>query len=129
MATIYTSTALTLVVASSRDADSPLPGVQSGSRWPRPWGIEVQLNRPARLDLVLKAIERSPYNSRAWTFQERHLSRRLLVFHDEQVYFQCQKELWSKEPPFKSSLIQNLFKVPEKIDLSLTIMSTVRGWD
>ncbi|KAK3312227.1 heterokaryon incompatibility protein-domain-containing protein [Apodospora peruviana] len=111
MATIYTSAVLTLVAASSKAADSPLPGVQSKSRWPRRWGTEAQLNRPARPDLVLKAIDRSVYNSRAWTFQERHLSRRVLCFLDEQVYFQCQKELWCEEPP-----------------INLTIMSTVRGW-
>ena len=48
MATIYTSAVLTLVAASGKDAGSRLPGVESGSRWPRPWGSEAHLNRPAR---------------------------------------------------------------------------------
>jgi len=80
MAMIYTSAVLTLVAASGKDAGSRLLGVQTGSRWSRPWGSEAHLNRPARPDLILKAIERSLYNSRAWTFQERHLSRRLMCF-------------------------------------------------
>lgn len=128
MATIYSSAVLTLVAASGRNAESLLPGVQSESRWLRPWGSEVQLNRPARPALVLKAIDRSLYNSRAWTFQERHLSTRCLCFLDEQVYFQCQKELWCEEPAMKVSRFQPLLRMPEKIDLSLTIMSTVRDW-
>jgi len=131
MATIYTSAVLTIVAASSNNAESLLPGVQSQSRWLRPWNSSnsVQLNRPARPALVLKAVDRSLYNSRAWTFQERHLSPRCLCFLDEQVYFQCQKELWCEEPPAtNSSRFQNLYQIPGKIDLSLTIMSTVRDW-
>lgn len=43
-----------------------------------------------------------PISQRGWTFQERVLSRRVLHFSSEQVYFECLLETWSEEG-FRSS--------------------------
>jgi hypothetical protein len=48
-------------------------------------------------------IRKTRWNSRAWTFQERILSRRCLIFAEGQVFFQCRctamtEDIWSHSP-------------------------------
>lgn len=51
--------------------------------------------------LVLRSpeaiIQDSRWNKRGWTFQERLLSRRCLVFAEGQVYFQCRTSVMSQD--------------------------------
>ncbi|KAK0713670.1 heterokaryon incompatibility protein-domain-containing protein [Lasiosphaeria miniovina] len=47
-------------------------------------GLELLVSRPLE-----EVVHSSTWNSRAWTFQERILSRRCLVFVEGRVYFQC----------------------------------------
>ncbi|KAK3940471.1 hypothetical protein QBC46DRAFT_459005 [Diplogelasinospora grovesii] len=47
-------------------------------------GVRLMVTRP--LEAVVKDSE---WNTRAWTFQERVLSRRCLIFAEGRVYFQC----------------------------------------
>ncbi|KAK3376334.1 heterokaryon incompatibility protein-domain-containing protein [Lasiosphaeria ovina] len=47
-------------------------------------GLELLVSRPLE-----EVVHNSTWNSRAWTFQERILSRRCLVFVEGRVYFQC----------------------------------------
>jgi len=125
MAIIYSSALMTIVAASARDASSNLPGLRPGTRWPREKQEIYELNRPLRPDLVLKAVDRTIYVSRAWTFQERHLSRRCLYFLDEQVYFQCRAELWCEEAPI-ALLSKFIPTAPPEIGLS--IMPKAQAW-
>jgi hypothetical protein len=37
----------------------------------------------------LTALTESKWETRGWTFQEKHLSKRLLVFTDEQCFWYC----------------------------------------
>lgn len=39
-------------------------------------------------------LEGTKWNSRAWTYQEAQLSSRALVFHDNQVFWHCNKATW-----------------------------------
>ncbi|KAF2839886.1 hypothetical protein M501DRAFT_1015969 [Patellaria atrata CBS 101060] len=99
MAAIYNNALLTIIAVAARNTNSSLPGVRPNTRWKRSWvSDKLQLTRPLRPDKVLKAIDRSLYVSRGWTFEERLLSRRCLYFFDEQVYLQCRSELWCEEP-------------------------------
>jgi hypothetical protein len=89
MDAIYANSQLTIIGAAGQDESYGLPGV--GAR-----------NRPhrfiAKLDgaTVLwnpndphEAISQSHWSTRGWTFQEALLSRRRMVFTEDQVYFQC----------------------------------------
>jgi hypothetical protein len=51
--------------------------------------------RPALIDM---ALSRSQWNDRAWTFQERSLSKRKVYFDAGQVYGNCYKERWQEKP-------------------------------
>jgi hypothetical protein len=55
-------------------------------------GFHLMLTHPPE-----SAIQRSVWNSRAWTFQERLLSPRSLIFVDGRVYFQCRSTGMSED--------------------------------
>ncbi|KAH8678274.1 heterokaryon incompatibility protein-domain-containing protein [Xylariales sp. PMI_506] len=74
---IYERAWLTVVACHGHDADAGLPGVRRGSRIASNHTIEVS--------------PRMHY-SRAWTFQEVILPRRVLYFTEMKVYFRCRME-------------------------------------
>lgn len=89
---IYTQACLTIVAASGNDASYGLPGISEGSR-SSPRAIEsvngtVLMVEP--LDSVADYIPMTTYETRGWTFQERILSVRCLIFTDKLAMFQCQ---------------------------------------
>ncbi|KAK7923750.1 hypothetical protein PG985_007821 [Apiospora marii] len=95
---IYGGALLTLVAASGDSAESGIAGVRSNpSMTPGSVGIQRNLQQAsaqvhgahiiASLDNQ-NNLESTRWNRRGWTFQERLLSRRLLVFaHDEMVWY------------------------------------------
>ena len=88
---IYSSACCTIVAASGKNSGAGLPGVNPGSRNPNQLIEEVRgmkLGRmlPGRADTIDNTI----WNSRAWTFQERLLSNRMMIFTAEQIQFHCQ---------------------------------------
>ena len=86
---LYSKALFTIVAAQSRDSMGGLNGARPGSRDLRQ--DKVQL-RSTHLLTPIKApqgLDTSVWNSRAWTFQERLLSRRLLIFHGDQMIWHC----------------------------------------
>ncbi|KAI0408723.1 heterokaryon incompatibility protein [Xylaria palmicola] len=55
-------------------------------------GLNLMVTRPPET-----YIRQSTWNERAWTFQERLLSRRCLIFTNGRVYFQCRSTGMSEE--------------------------------
>jgi hypothetical protein len=55
-------------------------------------GCNLMLTKPPE-----SSIRRTTWDSRAWTFQERLLSRRTLLFVDGRVYFQCRSTGMSED--------------------------------
>jgi Heterokaryon incompatibility protein (HET) len=103
MGAVYEHSLITIVAASAKDANGGLPGVRPGTRKILPHflqtealilasALETEFENP-----VIFATEYWPTNSRKWTFQEGLLSRRCLFFSKEQVYWQCQRTMWSEE--------------------------------
>lgn len=103
MDSIYHSAAFTIIAAAGDDADHGLPGVSTRPRTSRTScrvgnflvlsgalhnGTETEY-RPNQSDVLAQ----STWNSRAWTYQEGLLSRRCLVFTDEQASFACRLTL------------------------------------
>ena len=55
-------------------------------------GLRLLVSRPPEM-----VIQNSNWNTRTWTFQERLLSRRCLIFASGRVYFQCRSTIMSQE--------------------------------
>ncbi|KAK6074289.1 hypothetical protein SCUP234_08339 [Seiridium cupressi] len=55
-------------------------------------GLNLMVTRPPEM-----YIRSSEWNERAWTFQERLLSRRCLIFTNSRVYFQCRSTGMSED--------------------------------
>ncbi|KAK3352525.1 heterokaryon incompatibility protein-domain-containing protein [Lasiosphaeria hispida] len=93
---IYEKATLTIVAASGHDANAGLPGVRIGSREAKkPFSREVlpglSLGTYFGPDHLLSG---SVYETRAWTFQEHVLSRRILYFVDKKIFFRCRQAEW-----------------------------------
>ncbi|KAJ2898045.1 hypothetical protein MKZ38_004213 [Zalerion maritima] len=90
---IYNGSELTLVAAAGVDQSAGLPGVTS-SRTPKGCGqvsitdTGINLVYPPSRGPEL-GVRNSRWMTRGWTFQEAVLSRRLLSFTDQGLYFEC----------------------------------------
>ncbi|KAI0532851.1 heterokaryon incompatibility protein-domain-containing protein [Xylaria digitata] len=91
MDSVYKNAALTIVAAAGADESYGLPGVSR----PRPTR-QVSFTRDgdnytltSTLPLPHSLIANSKWATRGWTYQEAILSRRRLVFTDDQLYFEC----------------------------------------
>lgn len=90
MDSIYTNAILTIIAADGKDVDSGLSGVQPGSRNIAQQTEEIHSDHCIMAPLEEpKGLESSPWNIRAWTFQERLLSRRLIIFIGGQMVWRC----------------------------------------
>ncbi|KAJ2991518.1 hypothetical protein NUW58_g2485 [Xylaria curta] len=120
MSQIYGFAFLTIVAASASSVEDGLPGLRSGSRSCKQQ--EVMVISPAKDDAGLNInsglslmttlnpllnpsehyLERTHWNSRGWTMQERVMSRRVLVFLEEQVYWVCREATFCEESYFEN---------------------------
>jgi hypothetical protein len=99
---VYGAALLTIVAADGIDASAGLPGVRPGTRtrnisqlseeiWP---GFSIATTIEPPLDPA-----GSVWGSRGWTFQEQLLSRRLLLFHQGGVLWQCRMACFCEDAP------------------------------
>jgi hypothetical protein len=87
---IYQQAKMTIVAAYGTDADTGLPGVRPKSRLSSQHVVNVQGMKISNvLPGLGNAVDAAPWNTRAWTYQERLLSNRKLYFCKEQVFLEC----------------------------------------
>ncbi|CZR68832.1 uncharacterized protein PAC_18732 [Phialocephala subalpina] len=88
MDSIYKDSEVTIVAAAGVGPGYGLPGV---SRPRRPQSIvnlgQLQLINPG--SIAREVLRESRWSTRGWTFQEAYLSKRRIIFTDEQVYYEC----------------------------------------
>ncbi|KAK4168416.1 heterokaryon incompatibility protein 6, OR allele, partial [Cladorrhinum sp. PSN259] len=93
MSSIYGDATLTIVASTNVDPRDGLPGIGRTGRSRKQVLKRVQgISLAAAFDdsrRPLAEVEDSVWNSRAWTFQERHLSPRSVYFTSSQMYFIC----------------------------------------
>jgi hypothetical protein len=96
---VYGCASVTIVAAAGSSANAGLPGVPgstSRSSFPSvPLGDGQTLF--AGLPLFASAVYESVWETRGWTFQEKVLSRRLVIFTERQVYYHCNSETWCED--------------------------------
>lgn len=115
---IYARAHITVVAGSGKDADAGLPGVRKGSRmWHQPIqevkdGVKLMV-----CHLAEDYISTSQWDSRAWTFAERMLARRCLLFVNGRVYFQCRRTTFCEdiEMPEPNSWSLDSIDMPTRI--------------
>ncbi|KAI1386063.1 heterokaryon incompatibility protein-domain-containing protein [Hypoxylon trugodes] len=95
---IYGSSMLTICAADGENADAGLVALKEKEKPP----VQVVATCAPGVDLILHqspeaSIENSTWNRRAWTFQERLLSKRCLIFRDGRIYFQCRSTSMSED--------------------------------
>jgi hypothetical protein len=99
MDAIYSSAFVTIVAASGSSSDSGLPGVSRSRNGHQVTedihGLRFSVPLPEYMSTVFDPD--LVWNSRGWTFQEKILSKRLLVFTEDQVYFQCSNMVWCED--------------------------------
>ncbi|KAI1279621.1 HET-domain-containing protein [Xylaria sp. FL0933] len=124
MSQIYGFAFLTIMAASSLSVEGGLPGLRPGSRAfkqqevivipPAKKGAETDVNPGLSLMTTLHPLlnpnehylDRTPWNSRGWTMQERVMSRRALVFLEEQVYWICREATFCEESYFENEQLR-----------------------
>jgi hypothetical protein len=96
---VYSNAFATIAAVAGEDADCGLPGVLRTPRSPYVlagfFGHHFVATLEDSQDGVFGVLSSSTYDCRAWTFQERLMSRRCLYFAKDQVYFQCSKGISS----------------------------------
>lgn len=88
---VYGNAYLTICAADGQDANAGLQGLHRADR-SAPEQVIEQYSPEVRLMSTQPAenyIRQSHWNTRAWTFQERLLSTRTLIFVNGRIYFQC----------------------------------------
>jgi hypothetical protein len=89
MSEICQSAYLTIVGAAGQDSQAGLPGIRPDSR---------RVSRVTELvdgtysGSSYQVISNTKWNTRAWTYQEMLLSKRILVFTYEEVPYECDSE-------------------------------------
>lgn len=106
MDVVYQKAILTIIAVSGKNAAAGLPGVRVGSRNVLQYIEHIQgLVLVNSLITPSYSVDQSIWNSRAWTYQEWKLSRRVLLLADEQISFKCDHvSCWEDEiePEFRS---------------------------
>ena len=115
---VYARAALTVVAGSGKDANAGLPGVRADSRTLHQEIEEVKPGLKLMVShLAEDYISTSQWDSRAWTFQERMLSRRCLLFVNGRIYYQCRRATYCEdiEMPQSNGWSLNSIDMPTRI--------------
>jgi hypothetical protein len=101
MHAIFACATLTIVAAAGGPgvgASAGIPGVRAGSRDLKQCtetvnGLNlITSNRP-----FLASMSNSEWNKRGWTFQEKLLSKRLLICSEYQTFYHCTRATWYED--------------------------------
>ena len=115
---VYARAALTVIAGSGKDANAGLPGVRKESRTIRQEIEEVKPGLRLMVShLAEDYISTSQWDSRAWTFGERMLSRRCLLFVNGRIYYQCRRATFCEdiETSTKNGWSLNSIDMPTRI--------------
>lgn len=87
---VYANAWVTIIVASGSSAWDGLPGMSGPPRYQARTSVG-QTHLMGICNVGLTAVSSSKWATRGWTFQEGYLSRRRLIFTDNEVLFLCNK--------------------------------------
>lgn len=106
MGKIYSEARFTIVANSTLGAQDGLPGVRRGTR-PRKQHV-IKLNDLLMVSGLEPKCEHGtyerpvpPWQTRAWTLQEKLLSSRCLIFSSNQIHWECLEAAYCEETAFE----------------------------
>ena len=88
---VYSSAVITIIAAAGDKASYGLPGVSSISRKAQPYAEIRGRLLASTMRSSQETIGSSRWATRGWTYQETALSKRRLVFTEEQVFYECKR--------------------------------------
>ncbi|KAL9077327.1 MAG: hypothetical protein Q9157_003394 [Trypethelium eluteriae] len=110
MDAIFSCAYVTIAVGSGLHANAGIPGVSIG----RALGNQIiEIVKGFDLAIPLPKYHTIQNNiclkwkERGWTLQEKVLSKRLLLFTDNQVYFKCSNAVWCEDTASEVSRLSN----------------------
>jgi hypothetical protein len=126
MGLIYSLSSFTIIAAAGQDSNAGLPGVHPGTR--RITQETFQVGDKKLLTVIdgpyYGGVQSSHWNTRAWTLQEKALSKRKLVFTNQQVYWDCWSATWLEETVLENVSNPTFSRTPAKAgaeDLDLVL--------
>ena len=123
MGFVFQSALFTIIAASGSDCDAGLPGIRPGTRFKRQQlvaaGSITLLNSVQQPYEKITTPETSKWARRAWTFQEELLSRRQLIFTDEQIWWRCPCAIWCEQSQFETENPKGFLLRDQRPELSL----------
>jgi len=132
---VYQKAVFTLVSAAGNNADAPLPGVSE--RATKQQLVQIQgLNLCQQLRNFEHSVNPSAWNTRGWTYQERVLSPRKIIFTAEQLFFECEHGECSEDifvdfhaqeqpPPAERILEDTLYHIPTYQNLNWEVYTSL----
>lgn len=97
MRNIYSQALFTIIAASGKNADAGIPGLQEFSRSSAQRTECVQGMVLANEFPYIDMVENSYWNTRGWTYQEKELCNRYLIFCRTQVFFRCNRNVFKED--------------------------------
>jgi hypothetical protein len=93
------SAVLTIIAPNEDHRGSGFSGIRWCSREPDQIAEQVgpSLTLAIELPHTIDVVTKAPWNNRGWTYQERLLSKRLLIFTDEAIFSQCKSVLTDED--------------------------------
>ncbi|KAJ4379392.1 hypothetical protein N0V86_005437 [Didymella sp. IMI 355093] len=85
---IYLNSTFTIIAAEGDGPHAGLPGVCGTPRTPQRI-VRVKQLTLIGIESVSQYVQNSKWNTRGWTYQEMLLSRRILLFTNTRIYYQC----------------------------------------
>lgn len=123
MGSVFQSALFTIIAASGSDCDAGLPGIRSGTRFKQQQLVEggdiTLLSSIQHPYEKILSPETSKWSRRAWTFQEELLSRRRLIFTDEQVWWRCPCATWCEQSQLETEDAIGFLSSGQTAELSL----------
>ncbi|RYP13583.1 hypothetical protein DL767_010655 [Monosporascus sp. MG133] len=106
MDAVYRNAILTVCAASAHSASDGIAGIEDMLRTEEENCFPLSSFRVRTVAPVAEMIHASPWDTRAWTFQERLLSRRCAIFTPNEIVWQCRAATWreSVEYPLDASM-------------------------
>ncbi|KAG1782713.1 heterokaryon incompatibility protein-domain-containing protein [Suillus placidus] len=95
---VYGLSYLTIIAAGGMTARDPLPGCRPQTRMLQQHIEVVQgLHLQVAFPRLREVVALSTWNTRCWTYQEGALSHRRIYFTGQQVYFECQSDVFCED--------------------------------